>query len=227
MSAATSYAQLRRVGTRVLTTGEASAALRTSQSAASRSLRDLEAKGLARRVRFGLWIVGDEPTNPQALVGELTRPFPAYVSFASALAAHGAIDQIPREITVASLGKARRIATNFGTYAVHRLPPELFGGFDEQDGVSVATVEKAIFDYFYVAAASGHPDRRLPELDLPTGFSDIELNDWTMRIRSPRLRTLVRTAVARALEHAQREKRRPAPKAQTHRDRRDADIRRG
>jgi len=205
MSAATSYAELRRLGMRVLTTGEASAALRTSQSAASRSLRDLEAKGLVRRIRFGLWVVGDEPTNPHALVGELTRPFPAYVSFASALAAHGAIDQIPREITVASLGKARRIATNFGTYAVHRLPPELFGGFDEHDGVSLASVEKAIFDYLYVAAASGHPHRRLPELDLPAGFSDTELTDWIVRIPSPRLRTLVRIAVASALEHAQRE----------------------
>ena len=67
MSGAATYAQLRRLGTRVLTTGEASAALRTSQSAASRSLRDLETKGLARRVRFGLWIIGDGSVNPYAL----------------------------------------------------------------------------------------------------------------------------------------------------------------
>jgi predicted transcriptional regulator of viral defense system len=217
MSAAATYTRLRRLGTRVLTTGEASAALRTSQSAASRSLRDLEAKGLARRVRFGLWVVGDEPVNPHALVGELTRPFPGYVSFASALAVHGAIDQIPREIAVASLGKARRIATTFGTYAVHRLPPELFGGFTEQDSVALATVEKAIFDYFYVASASGHPQRRLTELDLPAGFSNKDLDGWIARIHSPRLRTLVRTAVAHALEHGEREERRPASKTRARR----------
>lgn len=205
MSAAATYAQLRRLGTRVLTTGEASAALRRSQSAASRSLRDLEAKGLVRRVRFGLWIVGDGPVNPYALAAELTRPFPAYVSFASALATHGAVDQIPREITVASLAKPRRIATSLGTYAVHRLPPELFGGFVDREGVALATVEKAIFDYFYVACASGHPRRRLPELDLSRDFSANDLRGWIDRIRSRRLRTLVGAAVARALEHAERE----------------------
>ncbi|OGO67489.1 MAG: hypothetical protein A3G84_08170 [Chloroflexi bacterium RIFCSPLOWO2_12_FULL_71_12] len=209
MSGAATYAQLRRLGTRVLTTGEASAALRTSQSAASRSLRDLETKGLARRVRFGLWIIGDGSVNPYALAAELTRPFPAYISFASALAVHGAIDQIPREVTVASLGKPRRIETSVGTYAVHRLPPELFAGFTEKDGVALATVEKAIFDYFYVACASGHPRRRLPELDLPRDFSENDLRGWIGRIRSPRLRTLVEAAVARALEHAEREDARP------------------
>lgn len=207
MSAAETYAQLRRLGTRVLTTGEASAALRTSQSAASRSLRQLEAKGLARRVRFGLWVIGDEQVDPRTLVPEITRPFPAYVSFASALAAHGAIDQIPREITVASLAKTRRVRTRFGTYDIHRLPPELFGGFDERDGVALASVEKAVLDYFYVACASGHPDRRLPELDLPATFSEKDLRRWIARIASARLRTLVAYAVGRALEHAEREER--------------------
>lgn len=213
MSAAASYAALRRLGTRVLTTGEASAALRTSQSAASRSLRDLEAKGLARQVRFGLWVLGDEPIDPLALVSELTRPFPAYVSFVSALAAHGTIDQIPRDITVASLAKPRRIETSFGTYAIHRLPPKLFSGFTEKNGVALATVEKAIFDFFYVASASGHPGRRLPELDLAADFSEKELASWTARINSARLRTLVASDVNRALEHAEREERHPTRKS--------------
>jgi len=74
---------------------------------------------------------------------------------------------------------------------------------------AVATVEKAIFDYFYVACASGHPRRRLPELDLPRDFSENDLRGWIGRIRSPRLRTLVEAAVARALEHAEREDARP------------------
>lgn len=204
MSAAGTYAALRRLGSRVLTTGEATAALHISQSAASRSLRDLERKGLARRLRFGIWLVGDEPVNPHALVAELTRPFPAYVSFASALATHGAIDQIPREIEVATLGKARRVATPLGTYSLHRLPPELFGGFVEGNGIALATVEKAIFDYFYVACASGHPDRRLPELEVEPDFSQARIDTWSSRIASPRLRTLVRGAIERAVAYAER-----------------------
>ena len=135
-------------------------------------------------------------------MAELTRPFPAYVSFQSALAAHGAIDQIPREIAVASLGKARKIKTALATYAIHRLPPELFGGFVEREGVMLATVEKAIFDFCYVACASGAPNRRLPELDLPVEFSHKRMDEWTRRIRSTRLRTRVMAAIRRVLAHA-------------------------
>lgn len=205
MSAATNYATFRRVSSAVLTTEEAAAALRTSHSAASRALRTLSAQGLVRRIRHGLWSVDPSPIDPRSIVAELTRPFPAYVSFQSALAAHGAIDQIPREITVASLDKPRRVETTLATYAIHRLPPQLFGGFEERNGVALATVEKAIFDSFYVACASGEPNRRLPELDLPADFSRKRLDSWVLRIRSARLRTLVATAITRALEHAEYE----------------------
>lgn len=205
MSAAAMYSTLRRLSVPVLTTAEAAAALQTSRSAASRGLRTLEAQGLARRIRHGLWTLADQPLDPRAIVSELTRPFPAYVSFQSALAARGAIDQIPREISVASLAKPRRIETRVATYVIHRLPPALFGGFEESDGVALATVEKALFDYFYVVSASGRTRARLPELDLPANFSRKQLESWLVRIRSERLRTRVRAAIERALEHAEYE----------------------
>ncbi len=199
------YSTLRRLLVPVLTTAEAAAALQTSGSAASRGLRTLEAQGLVRRLRHGLWILADDSLDPRAIVAELTRPFPAYISFQSALAARGAIDQIPREISVASLAKPRRIETRLATYVIHRLPPALFGGFEESGGVALATVEKALFDYFYVASASGRTRSRLPELDLPATFSRKQLNSWLARIRSERLRTRVRAAIERSLEHAEYE----------------------
>lgn len=210
MSSAAIYAKLRRLAVPVLTTAEAAAALQTSGSAASRGLRTLEAQGLVRRLRHGLWIVANQPLDPRAIVTELTRPFPAYISFQSALAARSAIDQIPREISVASLAKPRRIETRLATYVIHRLPPALFGGFEESDGVALATVEKALFDYFYVESASGHTRARLPELDLPASFSRKRLESWLARIRFARLRTRVRAAIERALEHAEYEDARDA-----------------
>lgn len=202
MSAIEAYAKLRRLGGPFVTTGEAAATLGTSQSAASRTLRTLERRGLMRRVRHGLWNITPEPMDPLRIASELTRPYPAYISLDSALAAHGAIDQIPREIEVASLAKPRRIRTTAASFVVHRVPPELFGGFEERDGVRMATPEKALFDAVYIACASGHPDRRLPELDLPRSFSRKRLDAWISRVRSARLRTLVRAGVARALAHA-------------------------
>lgn len=201
------YAALRGLSVPVLTTEEAATALRITRSAASRGLRTLERQGLVRRIRHGLWAVTDQPFDPRAIVNELTRPFPAYISFESALAAQGVIDQIPREIGVASVAKPRRIETSVATYSIHRVPPELFGGFVDTDGIRLATVEKAIFDSVYVASASGTPDRRLPELELPANFSKKRLEEWTERIRSARLRSLVRSGLTRALEHAEYDER--------------------
>ena len=197
-----SFAALSRLGPTV-TTGEAAAVLNISVSQASRLLRALEAQDLARHVRYGLWIVGPDSVDPRTLVDEITRPYPSYVSFTSALNAHGMIDQVPREISVASLDSAKQVKTGLGTYAVHHVPPALFGGWIERDGVKLARPEKAIFDLAYVSAVHGGRPRRVPEMELPAGFDRHELDRWLARIESPRVRTLtargIRYALARAV----------------------------
>lgn len=198
-----SFATLDRLGPAV-TTGEAAAALNVSVSQASRLLRSLEGKGLARHVRYGLWIVGSDPVDPRALIEEITRPYPAYVSFASALSAHGMIDQVPREISVASLDSAKRVKTELGTYAVHHLPPALFGGWIERDGVKLAQPEKALFDLAYVSAVHTGRPRRIPELELPARFDRDEVDRWLARVESPRVRTLTSRGLRYALTRAVR-----------------------
>ena len=202
MSSASVFAKLREIGAPTVTTREAAAALRISTSSASRALRTLAQRGLARQIRHGLWSLADRPADPRLLAGEITRPHPAYISFASALAAHGVIDQIPREISLASTGRPKRVKTSQGIFVVHRVPPGLFGGYDLKDGVSIATPEKALFDFVYVSQASGRTRQRLPELDLPASFSRREVDGWIKRISSPRLRELVNNGVKRALQHA-------------------------
>ena len=202
MSAASVFAKLREIGAPTVTTREAAAALRISTSSASRALRTLAQRGLARQIRHGLWSLADRPADPRLLAGEITRPHPAYISFASALAAHGVIDQIPREISLASTGRPKRVKTSQGIFVVHRVPARLFGGYDLKDGVSIATPEKALFDFVYVSQASGRTRQRLPELDLPASFSRREVDGWIKRISSPRLRELVNNGVERALQHA-------------------------
>lgn len=198
-----SFATLDRLGPAV-TTGEAAATLRVSVSQASRLMRSLERKGLARNVRYGLWIVGSDPVDPRTLIEELTRPYPAYLVFTSALSAHGMIDQVPREISVASLDSAKRVRTELGTYAVHHLPPELFGGWVEGDSVKLAQPEKALFDLASVSAVHTGRPRRIPELELPAGFDRDELDRWLSRIESPRVRTLTSRGIRYALTRAVR-----------------------
>jgi predicted transcriptional regulator of viral defense system len=198
-----SFAALSRLGP-VVTTGEAAAALKVSVSQASRLMRTLEAQDLARHVRYGLWIIGSEPVDPRTLIEEITRPYPAYVSFTSALSAHGMIDQVPREISVASLDSAKRVKTELGTYAIHHLPPMLFGGWTERDGVKLARPEKALFDLAYVSAVHGGRPRRIPELELSTEFDRDELNRWLSHVKSPRMRTLTSRGLRYALNRAVR-----------------------
>src|SRR2546428_9105733 len=202
VTAAASYSRLRALRSPVITTGEAAAALRVSTSAASRSLRTLAEQGLAQRIRYGLWSLAPEPIDPRRLASEITRPYPSYVSFESALSAHGMIDQLPRDISLASLDRAKRVKTSFATYVVRHLPPELFGGYEEQTGIPLATPEKALFDHFYVAYASAHPRRRLPELELPDGFSWAGVRKWLNRIRSASLRRRVEKPLIAAVTGA-------------------------
>ena len=203
MSAIAAFAKLRAIGYPYLTTREAVAALRVSASSASRTLRTLSAHGLTERVRHGLWRFAEQSPDARLVAAEVTRPYPAYISFASALAAHGAIDQIPREISLASLSRPKRVRTARGNFVVHRLAPEVFGGFEVKGDVAVATPEKAIFDFVYVTQASGDNRQRLPELDLPASFSRRSIDGWVKRISSRRLRRPVADRIARTLEHAE------------------------
>jgi predicted transcriptional regulator of viral defense system len=193
------YGDLLRLGRPIVTTREAAALWRTEQGTAGRRLRAMEGAGLARRLRRGLWAL-DPDIEPFVVVPFLTAPFPAYVSFWSALHRHGVIEQIPRQISVASLDRARRIETSLGTYAIHHLAPELFGGFQGSEEVGyVATPEKALFDISYVRAAAGGV-AFFPELSLSSGFDAARMEGWIAQIQSRRLRTLV----SRNLREAQR-----------------------
>lgn len=189
MKVADAYAELRRLGRPVLSTREAAALWRSEQTTTSRRLASLADAGLVLRIRRGLWAV-DRTIEPFSLGPYLTAPLPAYVSLWSALADHGMIDQIPRQISLISLARPRRIVTTLGTYVVHQLTPELFGGYTHTERGYLASAEKALFDLVYVRAAAGtraHP----PELSLPGNFDRANLNPWIDRIESPRLRTLV------------------------------------
>ncbi len=201
MSGLSAFARLEALGG-IVTTAEAAAALRVSSSSASRTMRTLEAERHATRLRSGLWHIGSARPLPTAIVRDICRPHPAYVSFLTALNLAGIIDQRPRTISVASLDRARTIETTVGSYAIHHLPAALFGGWEETRNGPVATPEKAIFDICYVAAAHRGKPRRLPELDLPGLRSLDEFEPWLSRVESPRLRSITAAGLRNAIDRA-------------------------
>jgi predicted transcriptional regulator of viral defense system len=197
MRATEAYGELLRLGQPIIETREAAARLDVSAARASQLLRSLDEAGLIRRLRHGLWALRD--VDSFSVAPYLTAPFPAYVSFWSALARHGMIEQIPRQIFVASLDRTRRVPTAIGTYSIHHLVPELFDGYrGSVESGYLATPEKALFDAVYLRAPRG---ARIffPELSLPENFDDEQLQGWVSRISSPRLRTLVSRGLEEAL----------------------------
>lgn len=192
MNAARALSLLRRLRTPAFTTSDAAACLGQAVSVASHTLERLRSAGLVRLIRRGLWSTHEIP-EPMALVEYLTAPHPAYVSLQSALRFHGMIEQIPSVTYVVSLARSHRIATSLGTFSIHRVAPEFFGGFEFSSpaGAKIATPEKALLDVFYLSGGRSRLFASLPELDLPPGFRIERARAWIRKIPSARLRTVV------------------------------------
>jgi hypothetical protein len=137
------------------------------------------------------------------LVPWLTAPYPSYVSLWSALHAHGMLAQVPRETHVVSLGRPARIATPIGTLVIHRIAPEVFGGYETGDGgIVLASPTKAIFDLAYLSATHGRQFRLLPELELGPGYQAGEARSWASKIPSGRVRTVTLDRLQAIEDHA-------------------------
>jgi predicted transcriptional regulator of viral defense system len=189
---AQAHAVLARFPRPVVSTDEAGARLRMSRSAVSRLLGRLAVTGLVVKIRHGVWATRSD-IDPLALPEYLTAPYPSYVSLYTALYHHGMPSQVPRRIFVASLGRTRLVRTTLATFSVHRIAPELLGGFrdDPRSGVKMATPEKALVDTLYLARARSGLFSRLPEIEIPAGFDRAEAWRWVARVRGRAHRAMV------------------------------------
>lgn len=178
MTATEAYARLSSLGVPLLRTSEVATSLHASASSATQLLNRLSAVGLTGKIRRGLWWVS-RPPDPLTLPEHLTAPYPAYVSMHTALYHHGVLSQMAEVTYVATLGWPERVKTSLGTFSLHRLAPEVFGGFQELgSGVKLATVEKALFDMAYLSAGRSRLFAVLPELELERRVNATQLRRW-------------------------------------------------
>ena len=132
MNGPEALATLRKLGVPALDTADAAAALGLSTAAASQTLTRLAHAGLIRSVRHGTWWLEDT-LDPLRLPEYLTAPLPSYVSLQTALHRHGLIEQIPEVTYAVSLARTARVKTTVGTFSIHRVAPEVFGGYEETE----------------------------------------------------------------------------------------------
>lgn len=142
-----------------------------STSSASRRLAHLEALGVLVRISRGIWC---QPPHrdftPNQAAGLLLGNERGYVSFLSALHAHGAISQIPASVQIATTGHGRVVSSPVGRYEFFQIKPELMqSGFamsETQPPYLLASGEKALLDTFYIGTRKGKRFGRLPEIDV-------------------------------------------------------------
>ncbi len=180
----------------VFDTGDAAARLGVDTAHASTVLARLAATRHVVRLRRGVWAFRDR-VDPLALPEYLTSPFPSYVSLHSALYLHGMIEQVPAMTYAVSLARTRRFTTPLGTVSIHHVDPGFFFGFEHagSSGGRLATPEKALVDFLYLAPARSKLFRTLPELELPARFSLRRARAIVARIGSARRRTMVSRAL--------------------------------
>jgi predicted transcriptional regulator of viral defense system len=200
VTAASTLARLRALGKKVVTTSDATLALRAERSATTRMLKRLADEGLLKKIRHGLWAT-DPDLDPLLLPEFLTAPLPSYVSFQSALYLHGMVSQVPQVIYVASLARTHRIRTSLGAFSIHRLAPTFFGGFETRPGTGVrlATPEKALLDTLYLGPARSRMFAHLPEIEIDRRFDLRRARHWVARIPPGPRRTSVERRLARLL----------------------------
>jgi len=184
----------------VFETADAAVRLSLSNAHASATLARLAAARHLVRLRRGLWALPGR-VDPLTLPARLTAPLPSYISLQSALYLHGMISQVPTVTYAVSLARARRFSTPLGTISVHHVAPSFFFGYEDtgQTGVLMASPEKALVDFLYLAPARSMLFRALPEVELPRGFSARRAGAMTRRIKSPRRRVMVVRSLARIL----------------------------
>jgi hypothetical protein len=111
-----------------------------------------------------------------------------------------------------SLARTRRFKTPLGTVSIHHVTPSFFFGFDPAgpQGAPIATPEKALVDFLYLAPARSRLFHALPELDIPAHFNARLARAMSARIVSSRRRAMVGRSLERLVGPAARSPRRAA-----------------
>lgn len=77
---------------------------------------------------------------------------PSYLSFESALSYYGVLNQVPYTITFATSNRSKKITLAKTAIEYRQLKPDLFTGFSKQEGLFIASLEKALLDQLYLVS---------------------------------------------------------------------------
>jgi len=102
------------------------------------------------RLKKNIYTLDNSPQNIQKIANLIY--FPSYLSFESALALYGILNQIPYTSTFATKLKTKKIDLGEQTIEYHQLLPNLFFGYTLEKDLFIALPEKALLDQLYLVS---------------------------------------------------------------------------
>lgn len=94
------------------------------------------------------------PYNAKIEVDKIANQiyYPSYLSFESALSYYGILSQIPYTLTFATQKKSKKIVLKDSQIEYTQLANRLFFGYELENGIYLATPEKALMDMIYIVS---------------------------------------------------------------------------
>ena len=144
-------------------------------------------------LRRGMYVLADRyrkaKMQPAALANALYRP--SYLSGLWAMAYYGLIPEAVPVFTSVSTRKPHTFKNAFGEFVYRNIKQSLFGGYQVvrilARNVLVATLEKALFDHWYLSTGPWS-QARMAELRLSVSLVDPQkLHGWIDKSGKPRL----------------------------------------
>ena len=125
-------------------------------------IKRLLQKQLISPLKPGLYAVASNPPTSYQVANLLVPA--SYISLETALNHYGILSQFPRNITSVTPGKTKSFKVDL-MYSYTHLQPNLFHSYKNVDSVLLATPEKAVIDYLYLAS-KGLRNSDISEFDL-------------------------------------------------------------
>ncbi len=127
------------------------------------TLTRLVQAGVLARLRKNVYKLAIAPTESEKAASELY--FPSYLSFESALSKHGILSQIPYTLTFATTRPSKKMVLGNVQVEYRRMKRDLFFGYGMENGIYIASPEKALLDELYLVSR-GKTTLDIDELDL-------------------------------------------------------------
>ncbi len=113
-------------------------------------LNRLVKSGKIIRLRKNIYLPKDTLVNYELIAQQLESR--SYLSFESALARFGILSQIPYAITLATVNRSKKIFLGEQEIVYRKIDKKLFFNYVDENGIRIATPEKALLDMAYLYA---------------------------------------------------------------------------